>query len=63
MARYDPAYRRRGLRAGRQRGFTVYIPAEEAERVGYGPDGPPPYYRLEPDEERRTILVRLYRDR
>lgn len=44
---YDPARRRRGARAGRERGCWVYIPAAELRKAGVDVDaGRPPDYRV-----------------
>lgn len=40
------ARRRRALRAGRQKGCVIYIPAEELEKAGFEPGGPLPFYRV-----------------
>lgn len=56
----DPARRRRGARAGRQKGCSIYIPGEQLRAAGIDPNGPAPYYRTWPDE-RGGIVVRLYK--
>jgi hypothetical protein len=57
---YDRALRRRALRTQRQRGCTIYIPAEELERAGYAPGDPLPFYRVW-GSKRGAVLVQLYR--
>lgn len=57
--RYDRAKRRRGLRARRERGCWVYIPAVELLKAGVSPAGPPPFYRTW-GSKRGSVLVRLY---
>lgn len=58
--RYDSAERRQGVRKQRERGISVYIPAEELVKAGIDPDGPPPRYRTW-GSARGSVLVRLYR--
>lgn len=58
--RYDSAQRRRGLRKGRERGCSVYIPAEALERAGFDPAGSPPYYRIWASPRGR-LVIQLYR--
>lgn len=58
--RYDPARRRRAKRTGRERGCWLYVPAEELERAGIDPTGPPPWYRVW--GRSRSVLVGLYAD-
>ena len=60
MPGYDPAYRRRTVRRGRERGCWLYIPAEELRAAAIDPAEPPPCYRIWP--RRRAILVQLYRE-
>lgn len=61
--RHDQAARRRGTRAGRKRGCSIYIPREQLERAGVADtaDGGPPYYRTW-DGRKGTILVQLYKE-
>lgn len=61
MPQHDSAARRRAQRAGRQRGCSLYVPAEELAKAGFDPDGEPPYYRTW-GTRRGVILVRLYRE-
>jgi hypothetical protein len=44
--RSDHAARKRALRAGRQRGCSIYIDAESLEQAGINPSGPVPWYRV-----------------
>jgi len=39
----------------------VYIPAEELEKAGIDPNGPPPFYRTW-GTSRGGVLIRLYRE-
>jgi hypothetical protein len=57
--KYDSGARRRGVRKARERGCWVYVPAEELQKAGYGPDDPPPFYRTW-GTARGGVLVRLY---
>jgi hypothetical protein len=57
--RYDQGMRRQSIRKGREKGCSVYIPAEELLRAGLDPDGPAPSYRVWGLARGRTI-VRLY---
>jgi hypothetical protein len=59
--RYDSAARRRAARRPRERGCSVYIPAEELVAAGIDPTGPVPFYRVW-GRSRGTVLVRLYRE-
>ena len=59
--RHDPAARRRSLRQARQRGCSVYVPAEVLEAAGIDPDGPPPYYRTWAGRK-GSVMVQLYRE-
>lgn len=59
--RHDPGLRRRALRAGRQRGCSIYITAEDLQRAGFAPDEPPPWYRVWGGARGRYIVV-LYRE-
>lgn len=45
-SRYDRLSWRKAVRAGRQRGVTVFIPAAELRAAGIDPDGPAPEFRL-----------------
>lgn len=62
MKRYDVAARRQSKRTGRERGCWLYIPAEELEKAGIDPTGPPPFYRTW-GTSRGGIMVRLYGER
>lgn len=44
--KYDAGKRRRAVRAARQRGVSIYIPADELRKAGIDPDGPRPWYRV-----------------
>lgn len=57
---YDFARRRRSVRRGRERGCWVYIPAAVLREADFGPDAPPPFYRMW-GGRRGSVLVRLYR--
>jgi hypothetical protein len=59
--RYDHAERRRAQRRGRQKGCSVYIPAEELQKAGFAPDEPPPYFRVW-GSARGGVFLRLYRE-
>jgi len=59
--KYDAAARRRAQRRGRERGCSVYIPAEELVKAGIDPDGPVPFYRTW-GTSRGGVMVRLYRE-
>lgn len=59
MGHHDPAARRRAVRAGRQRGCLLYVPAEYLVRNGIDPYGPPPWYRVW-SGRKGTLLVQLY---
>lgn len=61
-SRYDAMARRRAQRRQRQRGVSVYIPAEELARAGFSPDDPPPFYRVW-GQPRGGVFVRLYKER
>jgi hypothetical protein len=62
-SRYDRAERRKSIRAGRQKGVTVFIPAAELRRAGIDPDGLPPEYKLTGSLSRKSshrVIVSLY---
>lgn len=59
--KYDHAARRRSQRRGRERGCSVYIPAEELAKAGIDPDGPAPFYRTW-GTSRGGVMVRLYKE-
>jgi len=62
-SKYDHTERRKSVRAGRQKGVTVFIPAAELRRAGIDPDGPPPDYKLAGAMSRkssRRVIVSLY---
>jgi len=61
MPQHDTAARRRAQRDGRQKGCTVYIPAEVLEAAGIDPHGPVPFYRTW-GSRRGSVLVRLYKE-
>lgn len=58
--RYDAMARRQATRKQRERGCSVYIPAEELLKAGIDPEGPAPFYRTW-GSTRGSVLVRLYR--
>ncbi len=60
--RYDTQERRQAKRSGRETGCWAYIPAEELERAGIDPAGPPPFYRTW-GTARGGVFVRLYKER
>lgn len=60
--RYDANDRRQSARAGRERGCSIYIPAEELVKAGIDPKGPPPFYRTW-GTRRGGVFVRLYKER
>lgn len=57
---HDPAQRRRATRAGRQRGCSIYVPADELTKAGIDPAGPVPFYRTWAGP-RGSLVVRFYR--
>lgn len=62
-SRYDRTERRRSIRAGRQKGVTVFIPAAELRRAGIDPDALPPDYKLAGTMTRKSshrVIVSLY---
>lgn len=62
---YDPARERQSVRYGKQKGVTIYLPAEELRAAGIDPDGPPPKYRTRGyrrSRKGRSIIVSLYVD-
>jgi hypothetical protein len=59
---YDPAERRKATRAGRQRGCSIYIPADDLRAAGINPDEPTPHYRIWPSA-RGSLLIRLYKEK
>jgi hypothetical protein len=61
MPCYDRAKRRRTVRRGREKGCWLYVPAEELEKAGYDPGGPPPFYRVWASP-RGSLRARLYRE-
>lgn len=64
MGKHDHAARRRAVRKQRERGCSVYIPAELLEAVGIDPTSEPPFYRTwaGPKRTNPTVLVVLYRE-
>lgn len=60
-SRADIASRRRAVRKGRERGCSLYIPAEQLERAGIDPHGPPPFYRSW-DGRKGTVLIQFYKE-
>lgn len=59
--RYDSGARRRAVKAGRERGVRVFIPAEELRKAGFADDEPAPFYRTW-GTPRGGVFVRLYRE-
>lgn len=59
--RHDYGERRRALRKGRERGCSIYIPAEQLEAAGIDPYGPVPWYKTWPGQRGRFIVV-LYKE-
>jgi hypothetical protein len=62
--RHDAAARRRATRAGRQRGCSIYITAEDLVAAGFDPHAAPPEYVTTAKPHSRntaTVIVRLYR--
>lgn len=59
--RYDGAKRRRSLRRGRERGCSVYIPAEELLKAGIDPQAAPPFYRVWAGS-RGGVTVQFYKE-
>lgn len=59
--KYDSGQRRRAQRRGRERGCSIYIPADELVKAGYDPDGPAPFYRTW-GTKRGGVMVQLYRE-
>lgn len=63
--RHDPGLRRQSIRKQRERGCSVYIPAEELLKAGIDPDGPAPYYRTwgyRRGPRSPSVVVSLYRE-
>jgi hypothetical protein len=58
---YDHARRRKTKRSGRERGRWVYLPGPDLDRMGFGDDDGPVWYRTFPGERGRAVVV-LYRD-
>lgn len=61
-SRYDRAVWRKSVRAGRQKGVTITIPAVELRNAGIDPDGPPPQFRLAGMQSRKSshrVIVNL----
>lgn len=59
--KYDAGKRRRAQRAARQKGCSLYVPAEELSKAGWDPNGPPPFYRVWGSSQ-GGLFVRLYRE-
>lgn len=63
MGQHDPAQRRRALRKGREKGCSIYIPAEQLRRLGFEDGDPAPWYRTwETSDGRPRLVVNLYRE-
>jgi hypothetical protein len=57
----DTAALKRCQRRGRERGWWVYIAAEQLEQMGVDPQNPePPLYRVWEAEGRPRAVVNLY---
>lgn len=59
--KHDAGLRRRATRAGRQRGCSIYIPAEQLQAAGIDPNADVPWYRTWPGERGRFVVT-LYRE-
>ena len=59
--KHDHAARRRSQRKQRERGCSIYLPAELLEQAGIDPTGPPPFYRTWATS-RGGVMVRLYKE-
>lgn len=57
--RHDAGARRKALRKQREKGCSIYIPAEALAKAGYDPDGEVPYYRVW-GSSRGGLFIRLY---
>ena len=58
---FDHARRRKSTRKQRERGCSIYIPAEVLQAVGWPEGSPPPFYRVWAGR-RGGLTVRLYRE-
>jgi hypothetical protein len=58
----DLAARKRATRRAREKGCSVYIPAELLEKAGLDPHGEPPWYRIYGGERGRYVVT-LYREK
>jgi hypothetical protein len=58
---HDSGQRRKATRKQREKGCSVYLPAEVLLAAGVDPAGPVPYYRTWGDR-RGSVIVRLYRE-
>ena len=56
---FDSAQRRKATRAGRQRGCSIYIPAEILQAAGVDLEGPTPHYRVW-KARRGAVTINLY---
>ncbi len=59
--KHDAGLRRKATRAAREKGCSIYIPAEILRVAGIDPEGPTPYYRTWA-AKRGSVLIRLYRE-
>lgn len=59
--KHDHSARRQATRSGRQKGCSIYIPAEDLLKAGFDPNGPLPFYRTW-GTKRGGVLVQLYRE-
>lgn len=56
---FDPARRRKAQRKQREKGCSLYIPAEILQAAGWPAEGPPPFYRVWAGHK-GGLVVRLY---
>jgi hypothetical protein len=59
---YEPTQYRKALRRPRERGCSVYVPGEVLEQAGFGPDEPPPLYRMWAGRKGSRGMVQFYRE-
>jgi hypothetical protein len=45
------------------RGCTLDIPGEVLRQAGFGPDEPPPYYRVWAGRKGSRVMVQFYREK
>lgn len=56
---FDPARRRKAQRKQREKGCSLYIPAEILQAAGVSLEGPAPFYRVWAGRK-GGLVVRLY---